>query len=187
MNYSKMNAAFKEWAVVCEALGTGLQSVIIRKGGIAEGKTGFAFQHDEFYLFPTWFHEQLERTTLPRDTPMPEEPRDEVPIRYVATIEWTGLVTSRPAVDRLRELHILHEDVVEERFHYDDHDGVHVAFVRVFRLEPQRILKLEKQYGGCKSWVELPEWDSSTLVSVISDEEHLRRKQLLKDVLGLSL
>ena len=40
--------------------------MIIRKGGIAEGKAGFAFRHEEFLLFPTWFHEQLEKTTLPR-------------------------------------------------------------------------------------------------------------------------
>jgi hypothetical protein len=41
--------AFKEWAVVCEALGSGRQSVILRKGGIAEGREGFAFLHREFF------------------------------------------------------------------------------------------------------------------------------------------
>ncbi|MFL6569175.1 MAG: DUF1802 family protein, partial [Chthoniobacterales bacterium] len=32
---------FKEWALVCEALGRGEQRIIIRKGGIAEGRDGF--------------------------------------------------------------------------------------------------------------------------------------------------
>lgn len=178
-----MNAAFKEWAVVCEALGSGRQSVIIRKGGIAEGQAGFAFQHNEFFLFPTWFHEQLEKTTLPVTTQVPEEPGENLEIRYTATVEWTGLVTDWKKVERLRELHVLQESVVEERFHYDKEDGVHVAFVRVFRLEPPMRLKMEKRYGGCRSWVEIPEVEGCALVSVLSDEEHVRRRALFDEFL----
>jgi hypothetical protein len=40
---------FKEWAIVCQALGRGWQSIILRKGGIAEGRDGFSFQHGEFF------------------------------------------------------------------------------------------------------------------------------------------
>ena len=29
------SVGFKEWALVCQALGTGRQSIILRKGGIA--------------------------------------------------------------------------------------------------------------------------------------------------------
>lgn len=187
MNSLSMSAAFKEWAVVCEALGTGLQSVIIRKGGIAEGRAGFAFRHQEFILFPTWFHEQLERTTLPTDTRVPEEPGDELEMQFTATVEWTGLLADRKKVAALRDLHILHDDVVEERFCYDGDDGVYVAFVRVYRLNPSLRLKNEKKYGGCRSWVEIPDLEGSALVSVISDEEHARRKQVLQKALGLIL
>lgn len=180
-----MSAAFKEWAVVCEALGAGLQSVIIRKGGLAEGRAGFAFRHKEFLLFPTWFHAQLERTTLPPDTPLPEEPGDEVEMQFTATVEWTGLLDDREKVARLRALHVLHDEVVEERFHYDGDDGVYVAFVRVYRLNPPLRLPNEKKFGGCRSWLELPELEGSALVSVISDEEHERRKRLFLEALGL--
>jgi hypothetical protein len=179
-----MYAAFKEWAVVCEALGTGLQSVIIRKGGIAEGRAGFAFRHDDFLLFPTWFHEQLEKTTLPPETTIPEEPGEEMELRYTAHIEWSGLITDWERVARLRELHVLRESVVEERYKYSETQGVYVAFVRVYRLEPPLRLKNEKRYGGCRSWVELPEIEGSVLVSVISDEEHQRRKELLQRLLA---
>ncbi len=179
-----MSTAFKEWALVCEALGSGLQSVLIRKGGIAEGREGFVFKHGEFFLFPTWFHEQLARTTLPADTVPPPLPGDEFEIRYAATVEWTRLVTSLESITRLRDLHVLRDEVVEERFHYDQSEGVHIAFVRVFRLEPPRRVKNEKKYGGCRSWVELPDIDDSALVSVISDEEHARRRRLLDEILG---
>jgi hypothetical protein len=33
-----MRAAFKEWAVIVDTLGRGGQIVILRKGGISEGK-----------------------------------------------------------------------------------------------------------------------------------------------------
>ena len=44
--------------MVCEALDRGHQTIILRKGGIHEGRAGFAFDHKEFFLFPTLFHEQ---------------------------------------------------------------------------------------------------------------------------------
>jgi hypothetical protein len=179
-----MSAAFKEWAVVCEALGTGRQSVIIRKGGIAEGRAGFAFRHDDFFLFPTWFHEQLGKTILPAGTPIPDEPGEELEIRYAVAVEWTGLLTDWNQVCQLREFHVLHDSVVEERFRYDEAPGVHVAFVRVFRLDPPQRIRLEKKYGGCRSWLDLPDWDGAALVSVLSDEEHTRRKTLLRRLLG---
>jgi hypothetical protein len=180
-----MNCAFKEWALVCEALGGGLQSVIVRKGGIAEGRAGFAFREQEFFLFPTWFHEQLGRTRLPQETPVPEEPGDELEIRYAATIEWSGLIDHWEKVQALESLHVLAPGVVEERFRYDEHPGVHIAFVRVFRLDPPRKFKNEKKYGGCRSWIELPDPGECAMVSVISDEEHARRKEFLFRVLGL--
>ncbi len=179
-----MSAAFKEWAVICEALGTGRQSVLIRKGGIAEGRAGFAFRHEEFFLFPTWFHEQVGKTILPADTPIPDEPGEELEIRYTATVEWTGLLSDREKVARLRDFHVLHDSVVEERFKYDGDDGVYVAFVRVYRLEPPLRIQNEKKYGGCRSWVDLPELADNTLVSVLSNEEHSRRKKLLEELLG---
>jgi hypothetical protein len=179
-----MHVAFKEWAVICEALGTGLQSVIIRKGGIAEGKAGFAFRHGEFLLFPTWFHEQLEKTTLPPDTVVPDEPGEELEVRYTATIEWSGILSDWERVSRLRALHVLRDSVVEERYRYRETEGVHVAFVRVYRLDPPIRLRNEKKYGGCRSWVDLPEVEGSVRVSVISDEEHQRRRKLLEELLN---
>jgi hypothetical protein len=181
-----MNCAFKEWALVCEALGGGLQSLIVRKGGIAEGRDGFSFREKEFFLFPTWFHEQISRTRLPESTPLPEEPGEELEIRYAATIEWCGMVDDWEKVRALESLHVLAEAVVEERFKYEEAPGVHIAFVRVFRLDPPHRLKNEKIYGGCRSWVDLPEPGECAMVSVISDEEHSRRRAVLAGILGVS-
>lgn len=180
-----MTTAFKEWALICEALGSGRQSVIIRKGGIAEGKSGFSFQHQEFLLFPTWFHAQLEKTTLPAETCLPEAPGGDLEIRYAATVEWSRVVADLDVLRRLREHHVWQESVLEERFHGKDSPGVHVAYVRVFRLDPPKRLKNEKKFGGCRSWIELPEIEGCALVSVISDEENQRRRKILEEILGI--
>jgi hypothetical protein len=152
-----MHAAFKEWAIICDALGKGLQSVILRKGGIAEGKTGFAFRHDEFLLFPSWFHEQLERTTLPPDTLIPEEPGEELELRYTAHIEWSGLIADRQKLAHLRELMFSARTWSK--------NAINIARRKefmwplfVYRLEPPVRLKNEKKYGGCRSWMICRRW-----------------------------
>ena len=53
--------------LVCASIERGETSVIFRKGGIAEGSQGFQFKHSRFFLFPTYFHEQIERTRLSRE------------------------------------------------------------------------------------------------------------------------
>src|SRR5205823_6044048 len=50
--------AFKEWAVICRALAEGRQSLILRKGGIAEPGGEFALEQKHFWLFPTYVHQQ---------------------------------------------------------------------------------------------------------------------------------
>jgi hypothetical protein len=179
-----MSVAFKEWALVCEALGNGRQSLILRKGGIAEGRDGFAFKHPDFFLFPTWFHEQLGRTTLPPGTEVPTQLEDEIEIRYAATLTWSRLVTDPVLLPSLREFHILHDDVVNERFRYDDQQGIHVGFVRVFRLDVPQLLADSKSYGGCRSWLDLPLMDDIARVPVISNEEHQRRQKKLEQLLS---
>lgn len=147
---------FKEWALVCQALGEGKQTVIIRKGGIAEGRDGFAFKYREFFLFPTFFHEQLNRVRLPAPE-LPEPTPGEIEIRYFARVEEARLLTRWEDVRGLAPLHILADSVVRERIEYKETAGVHVAFVKVFRLEPVWRFPDCKAYGGCRSWVDLPE------------------------------
>ena len=151
------SVGFKEWALVCEALGRGEQRVIIRKGGIAEGRDGFAFKHREFFLFPTFFHEQLDRVRLPNAT-LPRQREGEIEIRYLAQVEDAKLITSWEEVAVLEPLHVLKPQVVRERFGFGPNAGVHVAWVNITTLDEPWILPELPAYRGCKSWVELPEF-----------------------------
>ena len=53
-----MKHALKDWAVICRALAEGRQALVLRKGGIAEHSGDFTLEHDRFWLFPTYVHQQ---------------------------------------------------------------------------------------------------------------------------------
>ncbi len=164
---------FKEWSLVCDALGRGEQSLILRKGGIAEGRDGFSFRHREFFLFPTFFHEQLGKV---RGVPMALPTKiDEIVVSLYAVVEKTARIVSLEMARALAPLHVLSPEVVQERFGYKD-EGLNLAFVRVFRLQSAWILADEKRFGGCRSWVELPAPPPSAMEPVLDDATHAKRR-----------
>jgi hypothetical protein len=163
------SVGFKEWALVCEALGRGEQTILLRKGGIAEGREGFGFRHSEFFLFPTFFHEQVVKVrTAHAQIPVARE--GEIEIRYFAKLGAQREITSWPMAAALEPFHILQESVVRERFEYKG-VGLHVAFVRVYRLEPNWVLADKPAYGGCRSWVNLPECPAGTRFEPVLRDE----------------
>jgi hypothetical protein len=179
------SVGLKEWALVCQAIGRGEQSVILRKGGIAEGRAGFAFRYPEFFLFPTFFHEQLGKTRLP-DAEIPKEHEGEIEIRFFAKIVAVREITSWEMVAALAALHVLEQSVVRERFDYDDRPGLHAALVRAFRLEPSWIFPDLPGYGGCRSWVKLPECPAETRFEpVLTDEKQAELVERFSSVCSL--
>lgn len=151
---------FKEWAFICAALEQGVQTIILRKGGIHEGRGGFEFKHREFFLFPTWYHTQGEKLRwvpegAQRSFP-PEEERQSVEITGCARLEGVWRVTDWEKVQALKSMHVWNDDVVRERFVYDDESCLHVALVRAYKLPAEWSFPYQKSYGGCRSWVTLP-------------------------------
>jgi hypothetical protein len=165
------SVGFKEWALVCEALGRGEQTILLRKGGIAEGRGGFGFRHSAFFLFPTFFHEQIVKVRMP-GAEIPAARPGEIEVRYFAKLEAQKEITSWPMAAGLEPFHVLQESVVRERFEYKE-AGLHIALIRVFRLEPSWVLADKPAYGGCRSWVDLPEFPAEIrFTPVLSDEQH---------------
>src|SRR5690349_18365047 len=80
--------AFKEWSGVCDALVEGRQSLIVRKGGIAEGPRGFAPEHAAFWLYPTHVHEAEQGLRAPAP-PRSESPSH--PTGSTGTVALRGL------------------------------------------------------------------------------------------------
>jgi hypothetical protein len=155
-----MRLAFKEWAVITDALLHGEQIVIFRKGGLREGRGGFQVEHPEFLFFPTLFHQQRE-AVLPvaqarYDALVPHFPAPEV-LRlegFARVVAWQRLESMETA-QRLGGQHIWRDDVIAERFDWGRAKEIHVLAVRVFALPQPVELPMLAAYGGCKSWIEL--------------------------------
>jgi hypothetical protein len=152
--------AFKEWAVIVDALGRGEQIIILRKGGISEGRGGFQVQHPEFLLFPTRFHQQRD-SVLPAAQARLDEimplfpPEDRVRLEFrAAVIEWRQL-DSLDSARRLLGQHVWRDEVIASRFEWGRERNIFALAVRVFRLAAPVELPMLPAYGGCKSWIEL--------------------------------
>ena len=157
-----MKGAFKEWAVVIDALGRGEQIIILRKGGIHEGRGGFQMDQPEFWLFSTLFHQQGESVTAEagaRFTTLAAEfpPEDTLRLEYFATVaDWRKLENEEAAL-QLDGQHIWKESVIRDRFSWGRELGIFALAVRVHRLPQSIDLPMLEEYGGCKSWIDLAE------------------------------
>ncbi|PYL54033.1 MAG: hypothetical protein DMF29_07165 [Verrucomicrobia bacterium] len=173
---------FKEWSLVCDALGHGTQLVILRKGGIAEGREGFAFRHPEFFLFPTFFHEQLAKVRITAGDI--SAPGNTIAIRWYAKVERALRINSIAIAEALASLHILSIEVVQERFGYKG-DGLDVAFVRVFEISRLWVLQNEKRFAGCRSWIDLPPPPEMQVRPVLDDAAHEKLRAEFDRIVGV--
>jgi hypothetical protein len=156
-----LSIAFKEWAAVCGALAAGRQTVILRKGGIAETGGEFAPEHPEFLLYPTFFHEH--RVGVKADfVPLFEAAEQARPaagtIRFTHFAKVTAVrhLTGLDDALALDSFHVWTADVVKQRFHYRT-PGLFALTVRVFALAGPHDRVERPEYAGCKTWVELAE------------------------------
>ena len=176
--------AFKEWAIVCDSIQRGETSLIFRKGGIAEGRGGFHFKFAQFFLFPTFFHEQIEKTRLANERAL-EAHASLVAINLFLEVEFSRWVGDLALLSDLDQFHVLKPSVLSERFHYDNRNGLYVAFVRAHRISPAWEFPNQRSYGGCRSWVELPEPPSDLqMAPVLSSVEQDRRRSIVLTALA---
>lgn len=155
-----LRVAFKEWAAVCQALATGRQAIILRKGGIAEQGGQFRPEHDRFWLYPTHFHEQqqkgLKASALPLLDAATNDRLSDGTIRFSAfcEVKQVWFVDRLDAALALDDRHVWSADTVRQRFQYRT-PGLYVLAVRVRVLfAPIEVPELP-EYAGCKTWVQL--------------------------------
>ena len=151
--------ALKEWAVICRALAEGRQAIILRKGGIAESGGEFQVEHNRFWLYPTYVHQQKDGIT-PEAVPLLEQaeavrpPSGVVRLSHFAEVAGIYHVHDIVGAWRLEGLHGWSQETVRARFDYR-RPGLHVLPVRVYRVPSVFELPETPAYAGCRSWVEL--------------------------------
>lgn len=151
--------ALKEWAVICEALAQGRQTLLLRKGGIAESTGEFQLEQTRFWLFPTYVHQQragikpdalplLERVEARRPPP------GTVRLSHFAEVAGVYQLHDMVGALRIRNLHLWSDETVHARFTYRT-PGLYVLLVRVHTAHQATELPDAASYAGCRSWVEL--------------------------------
>jgi hypothetical protein len=157
--FERNHFALKEWAAVVEALATGRQTVLLRKGGVEEEGGGFRIEHPEFFLYPTFEH-QHRRFIRPEflgdfDRALTAQPPGEaVLIKAYAVVGAYFSVRNLDTLRALSEFHIWNEDFLRMRIAYKPEKPLHLVALRVHALPPVT-LPFRVEYRGCKSWVEL--------------------------------
>ena len=183
------NIAFKEWAVVVDALGRGEQALILRKGGIREERGQFQVDHREFWLFPTQYHE-AERSIIPSKRPALQDiaagaPKDAVDIEYYVVVDRVVRIAELERVRRLQGRHVWSEQILQERFQFGRDVGLHALLTRVYRRPSAERFVMRESYGGCKSWVELERALSTEgLTPVLSEDEYSAQREEIVEILS---
>jgi hypothetical protein len=200
-----MPVAFKEWAVTVRALAEGEQLVTLRKGGIREENRHFEIEHDRFFLYPTFDHQQGQhvreshRTELGRaleegvwtdgepsanvfinegGIPQP----DRVRIRAWAEVAASYLITDPRCVEALRPYYVWTPDYAEKRLAWKRRHPLHVMLLRTYRIPRPVTVKVRDEYLGCRSWLELQRDLPFEGTPVLSDEEFDRAAEQIEAI-----
>jgi hypothetical protein len=198
-----MPIAFKEWAVTVRALAEGEQLVTLRKGGIREPAKHFALDHDRFFLYPTFDHQQPD---LVRESHQPELRRaleegvwpdgeppmhacdagiaqpDRVRIRAWAEVAGHYTLTDRRCLDALSPFYVWTSDYAEKRLNWKRNHPLHVLLLRTYRIPRPVTVRVKDDYGGCRSWVEIQRDLPFEGTPVLSDSEFERAAEEIEAI-----
>lgn len=152
--------AFKEWAVIVDALLEGEQILDVRKGGLREEGRHFGLRATRCWLYPTYEHQRPELLK-----PAYQRSLDQVlagaPDPGVIRIEgWADVVgaavlTEPEHLAALDSKFIWTLDYAASRLAWKRRDPLWVLVLRVHRLAEPVEVPWREEYAGCTSWVDL--------------------------------
>jgi hypothetical protein len=197
-------AALKEWAIVCDALEDGLQTLLLRKGGILEYKQGFDVKHDSFFLYPTLEHQSSEyiqsdyRGKFDRTyaNSIQTDDQNYVTIRAWAKVERIYEILNADVLAKIDDYHIWNKKYLRLRMSYNASRPLVVLVIRVYKLVRPLKFEIDPKWSGCKSWIDIkvPEYDflnataafnkSDLIEPVLVDSEFEKISHELEEALG---
>ena len=136
------HTALKEWSTVIEALASGRQVILIRKGGIADPK--FGVEADRFYLYPTYYHQPAAG----------EEPKTVI-ISHWCEMVRTWRIRDLELLHRIEPLVAMSREALETRYRFRPDQALHVIGVRTYELPAPVMIDVKPEYIGCRSWVSI--------------------------------
>ena len=158
--------ALKEWAAAVEALLAGEQTVLVRKGGILDVPSGFKIAAgDEFALYPTYEHQEAAhvKDSARRHLEGALASRagggaggQGARVLAYARVEAEADVASDAAFEALSPMHLWSDSYIAARRAWQPGRPAKAAHLRVYRLREALEVPDSPEYGGCRSWIEVP-------------------------------
>ena len=152
--------ALKEWASVVKALEKGQQIFLLRKGGIAEKNGAFRMEESEFFLFPTFEHQDKEKLK-PSVQGLVDEAQKQaqvwagkIALSCYAEVTEVFQVREIEPLLKLSQSHIWSEEMIRERFNWRPEEPLYIPILRVYRLKGVLLIDALERYKGCKSWID---------------------------------
>jgi len=179
--------ALKEWATVVKGLEEGIQTVILRKGGILETASGFNIETKKFFLFPTWEHQETKHMK-PEFHNFLNEVLEKKPnegfnkICSYAEVLYEKDIESSETINQLSSFHVWSDSYIQERKNWMPEKPMKAVFLKTMKI-PEFDLPLEPEFSGCKSWIELNS-NFQEGESALSDNEVERKLDEFKEIVG---
>ena len=153
--------ALKEWAIVGEALARNRQIVLLRKGGLLDEDGHFALEHSQFWLLPTWLHQERGLVKAAHQDLWEQTPRESdesakiAYLRHFARVErvWKLDENAESALGQVP--HIWSAHYLDLRFGYQPDKTLLCAALRVYVADEPVRYELRAGDLGCRSWVDL--------------------------------
>ncbi len=177
-----MKVALKEWDVQCQALEVGRTALLMRKGGIIEQRGEFSLEHDRFWLYPTFLHQNTGELRQDFHDLLRQNP-DFLELRSFAMVEKIWKLEDLAQIRSLEPHNALTADALTRKYNYRNKPFVHALLLRVYTCQPVRILETPT-YVGCVSWVELEaSLEPVNAQPALSDQKFLAFKAQLEAIL----
>lgn len=170
-----LNIALKEWSATIDALASGDQLFLLRKGGIRETNRHFELANHRFLLYPTYFHEA--HALLKPEFQHLVGPQREIDPDTVTFKVWAEVVDVL-SIDRAEHLglifdsHVWTEEFIAKRIAWKPRHAASLILLRTHMLSDPVSIPIEPHHKGCKSWVDIePAVDVSPSAPVLNEPD----------------
>ena len=181
----------KEWAVVVEAIRSGKQCYLLKKGGLTEpDHPDFDRPGGIFGLIPTWIkqspdHLRAESCRAFAESLEGDDESDTFQITTVVDVTEQVVLSNPIRAHRLWDCHVWRADYITERINTRPEVPLHLLFVRAYELAKPIEVKREDSFGEMRHWVALGGDNSlEEAKAVLQDPEYKRETRIVRELLN---
>ncbi len=182
-----LNIALKEWSVTIDALASGDQLFLLRKGGIRETNRHFELANRRFLLYPTHFHEAhglLKPEYQHLIGPQSDVDQDSVAFKVWAEVVDVLSIDRAEHLKRLFNSHVWTEEFVAKRIAWKPRHAASLILLRAHVLSDPISIQVEPHHKGCKSWVDIePGIDIRGSMPVLKESDWHKRVGEIKELI----